>query len=267
MSGQGKYWMLTIPFDDWERPNELPEGVQQIRGQGETGTGGFRHWQLAITMRRKSRLRTIKSIFGTTAHCELSRSEAARGYVWKEETRIPDTQFEIGTLPHRRNSVEDWESVWELAKRGDVESIQANLRFHELLIKEFNIIELSELSMQTIKDRLLWSELAGYSGAKLELENRDVLGMKQEWTLILKIQGPNSGMVTEVKSMLSLMNFEEISMYRTCSAGSIDILSVWRSKAPPCLWLPRHSGSPVTTTPTPGSRTVLTPQDLLSKDE
>lgn len=61
-------------------------------------------------------------------HAELSRSEAAASYVWKEDTSVPGTRFELGAKPFRRNSVTDWESVWSSAREGDLLSIPASVR-------------------------------------------------------------------------------------------------------------------------------------------
>lgn len=72
--------------------------------------------------------RVVKSIFSNEAHCELSRSEAADAYVWKEETRVPESQFELGRKPHRRNNAADWDAIWEAAKSGAVLDIPANVR-------------------------------------------------------------------------------------------------------------------------------------------
>lgn len=123
---QGVYWLLTIPFNcftPW-----LPPGISYIKGQLERGEGGYLHWQLLIVCTRKASLAGLKRGFGPEAHCELSRSSASDEYVWKEDTRVPGTQFELGDKPHRRNSKEDWQRVWELAKTGDFEQIEASLR-------------------------------------------------------------------------------------------------------------------------------------------
>lgn len=64
----------------------------------------------------------------SSAHCELTRSEAADEYVWKEDTRIAGTQFELGRKPHRRNNATDWELIWESAKSGAINDIPANVR-------------------------------------------------------------------------------------------------------------------------------------------
>jgi len=124
---EGRYWMLTIPMADWH-PTELPEDVAYIRGQGEEGAGGYRHWQVLVVFERNVRLRMCKSRFVDTAHCELSRSVAADAYVWKDDTCIEGTRFELGTKPHKRNSKPDWEAVWELARVGDLLAIEASIR-------------------------------------------------------------------------------------------------------------------------------------------
>jgi len=123
---QGKYWLLTIPqhsFVPW-----LPPGLCYIRGQLERGdTTGYLHWQVLAITNKKCSLSGLKRVFGD-AHCELSRSSAADEYVWKEDTRVEGTQFELGSRPLRRNCKEDWERIWESAKSGDLEQIEAGVR-------------------------------------------------------------------------------------------------------------------------------------------
>jgi len=57
---------------------------------------------------------------------EPSRSDAARAYVHKEDTRDGD-QFEFGQLPCNRNSSTDWERVKELAKSGELDAIPSDI--------------------------------------------------------------------------------------------------------------------------------------------
>lgn len=73
-------------------------------------------------------IRLARQYLGTTGHLELSRSEAAEAYVWKEETRIPGTQFELGRKPHRRNNGADWDAIWDSAKSGSILDVPANVR-------------------------------------------------------------------------------------------------------------------------------------------
>jgi len=124
---QGIYWMLTIPHYDFLP--YLPPGVNWIRGQLERGsTGGFLHWQILVATAQKISLRGIKQLFGDTCHAELSRSKSSQDYVWKEETRVEGTQFELGSLPFNRNSSQDWESIWDCAQKGDILSIPPDIR-------------------------------------------------------------------------------------------------------------------------------------------
>lgn len=73
---------------------------------------------------------------------------------------------------------------------------------------------------KTTYDRLVWSGPVQFSGGEPALESREGLGMKRHWRLSLKIQTPNFGTVTEIMNMWLLMNFEECSVSRICSAGS-----------------------------------------------
>lgn len=85
------------------------------------------HWQLMVTTTTKKTLSYIKSIFGREIHCELSRSAAADAYVWKEDTRVQGTQFELGTKLFRRNNATDWEEIRTKAKQNDLEGIPGDV--------------------------------------------------------------------------------------------------------------------------------------------
>jgi len=124
---QGIFWLLTIPHHDFTP--FLPVGCQFIVGQLEQGEGtGYLHWQVLVAFSRKQSLAGVKSVFGSSVHAELSRSDAAAKYVQKEETRIEGTQFELGAKPFSRNSSVEWESVWTAAQSGNLEQIPANVR-------------------------------------------------------------------------------------------------------------------------------------------
>lgn len=125
---QGVFWLLTIKRDEWEPPGQLPEEISWIRGQAEVGAGGYEHWQIFVAFKVKKGLQGVKQVFTASTHAELTRSEAATEYVWKEDTAVPDTRFEFGAKPFRRNSRTDWEMVWECAKSGNMEAIAASVR-------------------------------------------------------------------------------------------------------------------------------------------
>ncbi len=131
---KARYWMLTIPFaseftallEEWTM-SDLPELLVYVRGQREVGEGGYDHWQLLAVFSSQVTLPRCKSTFGGTAHCEPSRSAAADEYVWKDDTRVDGTQFELGVKPVRRNSKTDWARVRDCAKRGDFDAVPDNV--------------------------------------------------------------------------------------------------------------------------------------------
>jgi len=123
---QGVYWLLTIPHHDFTP--YLPPGISWIRGQLELGETGYLHWQVCLSLDKKGSLSSVTGTFGTGIHAEISRSSAASEYVWKEDTRVPGTQFELGARPIKRNDPHDWERIWELAVAGDLGCIPAQIR-------------------------------------------------------------------------------------------------------------------------------------------
>lgn len=128
-SKPARYWILTIPENDWQRPDELPSGVAHVRGQLEQGgSTGFRHWQLVVGLLKPQRLSWLKSTFGSTAHAETTRSAAADDYVWKEDTAVAGTRFELGSKPFRRNDARDWDDIWLAAIDGDFSRVPADVR-------------------------------------------------------------------------------------------------------------------------------------------
>lgn len=81
-----RYWLGTISVaSGWLPPANLPDGVTWIRGQRETGVGGFEHYQVFAAFPRPQRLPAVQRLLGTVnAHWEQSRSANAESYVWKE---------------------------------------------------------------------------------------------------------------------------------------------------------------------------------------
>lgn len=126
MRRQGVYWILTIPHHLFVP--YLPPGVTWIRGQLELGEGGFLHWQVVVAFSQKKSLPAVRNVFGPV-HAELSLSAAADDYVWKELTRVHETQFELGQKPFNRGGGEKcWDTIWEHAKHGRLMDIPADIR-------------------------------------------------------------------------------------------------------------------------------------------
>lgn len=127
MPAQARYWLLTIPRADWEVPEVLPAGMSHLKGQEEVGAGGYHHWQLVVAFSSARRLRAVKLAFCVSAHAEPSRSAAADEYVWKEDTAVAGTRFELGSRQLRRNVSADFEKARELAKSGKLDELPADL--------------------------------------------------------------------------------------------------------------------------------------------
>lgn len=121
-------WMLTIPWHGFTP--YLPHSVIYIKGQLErgieAGEQGYLHWQIFVNFGGQQRLSYVRKVFGDY-HCEPTRSQAAEDYVWKEETRVQGTQFELGNRPFQRNSSTDWAALLESVKSGDFDSIPADI--------------------------------------------------------------------------------------------------------------------------------------------
>lgn len=123
---QARYWLLTIPHHLFTP--YLPDSYAYIKGQLERGNDtGYLHWQLLVVATRAIRLAALKKSFGHGIHCEPSRSSAANDYVWKDDTAIPNTRFELGSLPLKRNDKTDWNRIREMAKSGRLDDIDGDV--------------------------------------------------------------------------------------------------------------------------------------------
>jgi len=121
---QARYFLLTIPSHDFLP--YLPPGVAYIKGQLEQGAGGFVHWQILVAFPKKVTCSKVKEIFGRSTHVEITRSEAANDYVWKEDSRIGH-QFELGRLSLKRNSEKDWDLIRANAEQGKFSEIPSDV--------------------------------------------------------------------------------------------------------------------------------------------
>ena len=117
--------MLTIPHEHFTP--FLPVSCSWIRGQLERGESGYLHWQICCSFSAKHSLAQVVSVFGHF-HAELTKSDAAAKYVWKDDTAVIGTRFEIGSRPIAVNSKTDWELVWLCAQSGDLLAIPPFVR-------------------------------------------------------------------------------------------------------------------------------------------
>lgn len=169
----GRYWLLTLPEDAWNPPNELPDQLAYLRGQLECGdTTGYRHWQVLAGFKRTTRLAGVKRLFGGRCHAELGRSNAAREYVWKEDTRVAGTQFELGSFAIRRNNSTDWAAVKRAAIAGAWSDIPDDilLRHANSLVRVHSL--LARPTTRTTSASVFW----GTSGAGKSYRARSEAG-------------------------------------------------------------------------------------------
>lgn len=122
-SPQYRYWIATIPSTDWSPPVTLVEPLSYLKGQKEIGAGGFEHWQVLIYCRTKVTRNTLKNLFCQSCHLEPTRSNAAEAYVWKEDTKVVGSEFEVGQKSYKRNSKHDWDRIFNDAKSGNFDDI------------------------------------------------------------------------------------------------------------------------------------------------
>jgi len=129
-SKPARIWIGTLSyefalFDDLS--DRLNKFTNYSRGQLEIGDGGFKHWQFVFYLAKPQRLSWIRNNISEFGHYEPTRSEAADEYVWKEESRVADTQFEFGSKPIRRNNVKDWDLIRNQAIAGQLLDIPADV--------------------------------------------------------------------------------------------------------------------------------------------
>jgi len=107
---QSAYFLLTIPHHHFVP--HLPDGIKYIKGQLENSNQtNYLHWQITIASESKATLRKIKTIFGDECHVEHSKSKKALEYVWKDDTAVENTRFELGELPVHRDQPKDWDRI------------------------------------------------------------------------------------------------------------------------------------------------------------
>lgn len=95
---------------------------------------------------------------------------------------------------------------------------------------EFDVIGLSEQSLQTMLQQFQLNVLAMYSGVRQGLVNHVVPGQKRGLKLILRIPEQNFGAVIKARNMLLWTSLEEVSTSAICCGGWIGTLSLWKLK-------------------------------------
>lgn len=123
---QGIYWIATIPQHAFIP--YLPPQCSWIKGQLELGKdSNFLHWQFIVAFKRKVSIHGFRECFGPY-HGELTRSNRAEDYCWKEDTGVPGTRFCLGQKATNRASPNDWDAIWSSAVSGQILDIPPDIR-------------------------------------------------------------------------------------------------------------------------------------------
>lgn len=126
---QARYWICTTPYDDFKPSSDsVNSRLAWLFGQAELSTQGYKHWQFVAYFSKPVTLSIAKNCLTATTHCEPTRSQSAIDYVRKEDTKIAGSEFEFGTLPVKRNSSKDWDSIWSSAQNGQLLEIPSDVR-------------------------------------------------------------------------------------------------------------------------------------------
>lgn len=159
MVAQARYWLLTIPVVHHPVQPALTGDLVYCKGQQEIGESGLHHWQLLAVFGKKLRLAAVKRHFCPQAHCEPSRSEAANDYVWKEDTRVAGSQFEIGALPISRARKADWDRVYEDAKSGNFDNIPKDILIRNYsAVKRIRVDNVVPVQRESITVHVYWGK-------------------------------------------------------------------------------------------------------------
>lgn len=170
---QARYWIATVPAESHWMPYVDNDKLIWLRGQLEEGAGGYRHWQVAAAFSKKVSLKAAKEYFNATTHLEISRSDAVDDYVWKEDTRVADTQFELGKKASKRNAPEDWQATWTAAQEGKLDLIPADVRIRCYnQIKRIGLDFMVPMPRPTIQVHCFW----GVSGSGKTHQAIELLG-------------------------------------------------------------------------------------------
>lgn len=241
----GRYWILTIPH--YKFTPFLPKHVSYIKGQLEQGHGesAYLHWQLIAAFSSNQRLAAVRKIFGDV-HAELTRSSAALDYVWKEDTAIAGTRFELGSLALKRNSKRDWQSIWEAAKSGDIEDIDYATRVqHYRTIKQITADYLQPEASEkevvvfwgatgTGKSRRAWAE-AGLDAYPKDPRTKFWCGYRgQKHIVIDEFRGG-----IDIAHLLRWLDRYPVTVETKGSATVLRATRIWiTSNLPPRGWFP-----------------------------
>lgn len=242
MDGPARHWICTQSCElgaDFETIFNAG-GIAELRGQRERGDGGFEHYQFVVSLLKPQRRSWLLHRFGAGGHWEPTRSDAARAYCWKADTRIPESQFAYGAQLMRRSNATDWKGKYLIsnplrpkllsrARRvGDWMQLEMRPRtftfvvttsYPELLVTFSNLWQLNALHLSFGEQPVL--EKAVWPGNGPE---------QMVYNLTLKTLPQNGGVAIAVMNTLYWMNFEVRSESLIYYVGWTDTQLQWKPK-------------------------------------
>lgn len=266
VSPQGRYWIATLSDErnpDFNPETLISDKIKWVKGQKEQGANGFIHWQFVLCT-EKIRLNALKALISDNVHLELSRSEAAESYVWKDESAIPDTRFEHGKKPvfYYFINISSKETQKQTGKESCNLLRRATWRKSRrpTPILSSDTIQLFKKLPSITLDQLEDPELkSAVTGARAELERHIERLKRLEMTYTSRILTPNGGMDTEESPMSSLTSSPASSIFPTCCHGSTNIPVTWKSRDLREVCARSNSGLPPTSHQENGTLTLQNP--------
>jgi len=196
---QGVFWLLTAPLSVMPAEPELVPGISWLKGQREIGAGGLDHWQFVAAFSRKKSLVAVLQLF-PRCHAELTRSDAACDYVWKDDTAVAGTRFEHGVKPINRSIAIEWEvsNNYNTSPYGSPPKEEISNRSHPVFV--FKVIGPSALLERIMPSLFLLSAEPSSTRGLLEVVSPIKHGRSSQM-LLLKTHGPSGGRGIKVISI------------------------------------------------------------------
>lgn len=216
---QFRYWILTIPADEFLLPSPLPDYITYCAGQREVGANtGYEHYQVVVYFAKKTTLSRLKQVL--TSNGRYSEEEYMQSPLAQKRPKIMSSK--MTQLSQEHDLTWDHYPSSEIERQIGIWYDKMQSRGHSLkfpLTFTFNIIGLSRQSLVIMLNHKLLKEMQMYFGAELVQVSLKEPGKKLEKTLMLKTPALNGGMDIMAKRMLSSMNSVGLLEYLTYYVG------------------------------------------------
>ena len=127
LNNPSKAYPLLSPeeyLEKWHTAGKARYVCGQLERGEDTGTP---HIQFYLNFKNETRMAALKKHCKWAHFTPVRRDNGAAEYAMKEETRV-DGPWEFGTRPVKRDSKEDWQRVFKLAKEGKMDEIPADIK-------------------------------------------------------------------------------------------------------------------------------------------